>query len=142
MLAQHHTIIIGIDTGTKTGVAVWYKPERKFLEITTMPIHRAMELVLRYHGEKGDHLFVRFEDARLLTWFGGKSPGAIQGAGSIKRDCNIWDDFLKDHGIHYASLSPRSSITKLSPDKFTMITGWKEITSNHARDAAMLVYGY
>lgn len=134
-------IYIGIDTGTNTGFAVWNKSERKFLEIKTMLIHEAFEKVLSYHAQHGEDLFVRFEDARLRTWFGNKSKAELQGAGSIKRDCSIWDDFLKDKKIHYASMAPKLGLTKLEPQKFQLITGWKEKTSNHSRDAAMLVYG-
>jgi hypothetical protein len=142
VLAQHHTIIIGIDTGTKTGVAVWHKTERRFLHVVTMPIHRAMELVLQYQVDHAEDLFVRFEDARLRKWLKDKSADAIQGAGSIKRDCTIWEDFLKDKGIHFASIAPRGGLTKLPPETFARMTGWTERTSNHARDAAMLVYGF
>ena len=141
-LAQRHVIIIGIDTGTNTGIAVSNKPERKFLQILSLPIHRAMELVLKYHQQHGAALFVRFEDARLRKWLKDKSPESLQGAGSIKRDCTIWDDFLKDHGVHYASIGPRAGLTKIPADKFSLITGWEGKTNNHARDAAMLVYGY
>jgi hypothetical protein len=142
VLAQHHSIIIGIDTGTNTGVAVWNKPGREFLEIVTLPIHQAMELVLRYHLIHREALFVRFEDARLRKFLKDKDPGAIQGAGSIKRDCSIWEDFLRDKSIHYASIAPRRGLTKLPEDTFTRMTGWSKRTSNHARDAAMLVYGF
>lgn len=141
-MITNHKIIIGIDTGTNTGFAVWNKPEKRFLEIICLKIHEAMTKVLEYHLQYGNDLFVRFEDARLLTWFGKKDPGAIQGAGSIKRDCSIWEDFLKDHEIHFASISPRAGITKLPADKFKQITKWEHKTNNHARDAAMLVYGY
>ena len=138
----NYKIIIGIDTGTSTGFAVWHKPEKRFLEIVTLMIHQAMNRVLHYHATYGDDLFVRFEDARLRTWFKDKSVESLQGAGSIKRDCTIWDDFLKDNKIQYASIAPRRGLTKIPDDKFKMYTGWTDRTSNHARDAAMLVYGY
>ena len=38
-------IYIGIDTGVNTGVAVWDNRQRTFLQIETMMIHRAMEIV-------------------------------------------------------------------------------------------------
>lgn len=132
---------IGIDTGTNTGFAVWSRPDKKLLEVSTLLIHEAMEKVLHYHKMYGEDLFVRVEDARLRTWFGDKSPASLQGAGSIKRDCSIWDDFLKDKGIHFASIAPKRGLTKLQPDKFKLFTGWEGKTSNHARDAAMLVFG-
>jgi hypothetical protein len=138
---MNYKVAIGIDTGTKTGFAVWHKDEKKFLEIVTLKIHEAMDRVKLYHDQYGDGLFVRFEDARLRTWFGQKSIEALQGAGSIKRDCSIWDDFLKDCGINYASFAPKRGLTKLEEPKFKLITKWEARTSNHGRDAAMLVFG-
>jgi len=116
--------------------------EKKFIEIICLKIHGAIDKGLKYHRQYGDELFVRFEDARLRTWFANKSTEALQGAGSIKRDCSIWEDFLSEHKIHFASIAPRIGITKLPANKFQKITGWAESTNNHARDAAMLIFGY
>ena len=135
-------IYIGIDTGTHTGLAVWKSPDKKFDFFGTMPIHKAMKIVLTWHETHGQDLFVRFEDARQRKWFGHADREKLQGAGSIKRDCTIWEDFLKDSGIEYEAVAPRKNITKLSAQRFKLITGFKGQTSEHARDAAMLVYGY
>ncbi len=137
-----YKIIIGIDTGTKTGLAIWDILERKFHAILTLKIHSAMEKVIEYHQEHGEALFVRFEDARLRTWFQDKSIESLQGAGSIKRDCSIWQDFLQDHKIAFASIEPRRGLTKWDDEKFKRMTGWTGRTSNHSRDAALLVFGY
>lgn len=140
-MINNYKFYIGIDTGTNTGFALYSKIEHKLLDVRTLLIHEAFEAVMQYHNMYGDALFVRFEDARLRTWFANKSRESLQGAGSIKRDCRIWDDFLKAKGIHYASMAPKRGMTKLDPKKFKMFTGWDGLTSNHARDAAMLVFG-
>jgi hypothetical protein len=38
-------------------------------------------------------------------------------------------------------LPPAKGATKLDPDFFKALTGWKKRTSEHARDAAMIVFG-
>jgi hypothetical protein len=81
------------------------------------------------------------EDARLRTWFGEKGREALQGAGSIKRDCSIWCEFAELHGIALKSVKPAKGATKWDAETFKRVTGWKERTNEHARDAAMLVYG-
>ena len=142
-------ICIGIDPGTHTGVAVWDTREGKFLSLETMPIHRALEKVKEmthpfWHMDKLYHedIQVVFEDARQRTWFGkGDTNAKAQGAGSVKRDCSIWEDFCKDYGIPFWAKPPVKGATKVSADYFKMVSNWQGRTSEHARDAAMLVIG-
>lgn len=39
-------IFIGIDTGTHTGVAVWNSEDKEFIEIKTLMLHQALQLVI------------------------------------------------------------------------------------------------
>lgn len=130
---------IGIDVGTNTGVAVWDKSEKRFVEIQTTSILKAMEIVKKY--EKIDIVQVRLEDARKRTWFGDSGPERLQGAGSVKRDCVIWEEFLNDRKIPYMLIAPKNNNTKLSSESFKKITGYSGRTNEHTRDAAMLVFG-
>ena len=136
-------IYIGIDPGTHTGVAIWDTKERNLLSLETLPIHQALIKVMMWRDRVGHDLQVVFEDARQRTWFGrDKNTNAkLQGAGSIKRDCSIWEDFCKDYQIPFLAVPPVKGGTKLSEVYFKTISGWKGRTSNHARDAAMLVIG-
>ena len=139
---MNYSIIIGIDTGAHTGFAVWDCSQRKFLRVETMAIHRAMDEVLKYFAQFNDRLFVRIEDPRLRKFRHRKSKKLVLVGGSIARDCEIWDDFLKDHRIRYASMAPKRGMTKVDPNRFKQWTGWEGKTNDHGRDAAMLVYGY
>ncbi|MBR6775189.1 MAG: hypothetical protein IKM23_05680 [Bacteroidales bacterium] len=130
---------IGIDAGTNTGVAVWDKSEKRFVEIQTTSILKAMEIVKKY--EKIDIVQVRLEDARKRKWFGDSGPERLQGAGSVKRDCVIWEEFLNDRKIPYMLIAPKNNNTKLSSESFKKITGYSGRTNEHTRDAAMLVFG-
>ena len=64
-----------------------------------------------------------------------------QGAGSVKRDCSIWEDFCKDYGIPFWAKPPVKGATKVSADYFKMVSHYQGRTSEHSRDAAMLVIG-
>ena len=136
-------ICIGIDPGTHTGVAVWDTKERRFLSLETLPIHQALIKVRMWRDRVGHDLQVVFEDARQRTWFGrDKNTNAkLQGAGSIKRDCSIWEDFLTDYEIPFRAVPPQKGCTKWTEEYFKMVTGWKGKTSSHSRDAAVLVFG-
>ena len=142
-------IYIGIDPGTHTGVAVWDSREGKFLSLETLPIHLALEKVKEIanpfwlmDGAYHNDVYVIFEDARQRTWFGkGDTSAKMQGAGSVKRDCSIWEDFCKYYELPFRAIPPVKGATKVSPEYFKLISHWTRRTSQHARDAAMLVIG-
>lgn len=142
-------IYIGIDTGTNTGIAVWDNRKRSLLQVETMKIHKAMEVVKSYKeiaSENNTKLVVRVEDPRQRTWYEQmsreKERAKLQGVGSVKRDASIWDDFLKDLGVEYEMVAPKRNVTKLTSERFKAITGWIKSTNEHNRDAAMLVFGF
>lgn len=132
-------LYIGIDPGVKTGFAVYDPNAKKLIEVKTIKIHEAMELVLSLH--KDNLIAVTVEDARKRKWFGNAGKEQLQGAGSIKRDCKIWEDFLNDKGIPFELKAPKHNKTKLIQSYFEKITGWEGRTSEHSRDASMLVFG-
>lgn len=135
-------ICIGIDPGTHTGVAVWDSREGKFLSLETLPIHIALTRVLAIAERNRDNVQVVFEDARQRTWFGkGDTNAKLQGAGSVKRDCSIWEDFCEDYDIPFQAKPPVKGATKVSAEYFKMISHYTGRTSEHSRDAAMLVIG-
>lgn len=136
-------LYIGIDTGVNTGLAVWDSLKRKLVELTTVKIHKAMERVAQL--SVSDDIAVYFEDARQRKWIPqdptyARMKGRLQGAGSVKRDATIWEDFLKDLGVEYHAIAPKNNATKMNADFFAKVTGWQGKTSEHARDAAMLVF--
>ena len=132
-------IYVGIDTGKHTGVAIW--KDDHFLAVDTMMIHQAMGLVLDLNKMYAGDLFVIFEDARQRKYFGNSGKEVWQGAGSIKRDAVIWEDFLTDNQIAFRALPPTKGATKMSSQTFQNLTNWKGRTNEHSRDAAMLVFG-
>lgn len=137
---------IGIDTGVKTGFACWDRSIRKLLLVTTVQIHQAMEAVRDMHKRHPGQVKVRIEDARKRKWIPEQKTaraeaGMREGAGSIKRDAKIWEDFCTDHGIEFDLVAPKDNKTKWKAEHFNRVTGWTKPTNEHGRDAAMLVYG-
>lgn len=139
-------IVVGIDPGTETGYATWDPIGYKLCEVLSLPIHRALrhlESLSETHAPGS--LLVVFEDCRNLRMVNGrnwkKDQAVLQGVGSVKRDCSIWEDFLRDRGIPYHTRKPTPASLKWKAEKFQRITGWASRTNNHARDAAVIVYG-
>lgn len=135
-------IYIGIDPGTHTGIAVWSHKEQRFFMLGTKTMYEATEDIINLVNKHGrDNIFVRFEDARKRNWFGKAGREQLHGAGSIKRDCSLWEEFLTSKGIPFVPVAPKANRTKMKPEAFAKYTGWAKRTSEHARDAAMLVFG-
>ena len=137
-------ILAGIDTGVHTGVALWDTGKRKLIALHTFGIIDAMDFVENTATSEGVTVFL--EDARLRKWIPKEAnlrqfKGRAMGAGSVKRDAAIWEEFLRKRGIPYHLVAPRHNRTKLTSDAFARLTGWTLRTSSHARDAAMLVFG-
>jgi hypothetical protein len=140
---------VGIDCGVETGLAVWNAEEKKLIEVKTLMIHQAIEVVKNWIHL---HAFIRVEDARKREYLpkeknDSEYRGKLMGAGSVMRDSKIWEEFLTDmfnqwQGVHFEMVAPKSNKTKLGAEEFQKITGWKKRCSVHARDAAMLVYGF
>ena len=138
-------LYIGIDCGVETGYAVWDTETRRLLDVRTLRLHQALTFVLNIY-EQRIPLTVVFEDARQRRWIPREGSlaqwkGRAMGAGSVKRDAVIWEDFCKDLGIPYLAEPPKKGLTKWNAETFKKVTGWKGRTSNHARDAALLVFG-
>ena len=79
--------------------------------------------------------------ARQRKWFGNSGPEKYQGAGWAKAASARWEEFLKHHGITYRMMKPgRTWKGTNAGAMFARLTGWKGRTSNHARDAAWMVF--
>ena len=138
---KKYNYAIGIDPGTHTGLAVWRIDAQQLWSIETMPIHKAFEKIKSMAQADGS-IIVRFEDAGLRKWFGNTGAEKWKGAGSIMRDCSIWEEFLTDLKIPFEKVAPKNNITKLRAEQFRLITGYTATTNEHGRDAAMLVFNY
>lgn len=130
--------VIGIDAGVNTGIA--YRNSKGSVQLLSLPIHKAMEWVGEINSTE-ELAIVIVEDARKRKWFGKNSYAKAQGAGSIKRDCKIWDDFLKDLGVNYRMVHPLKGGTKWDAERFKRTFKIMQRTNEHTRDAYLLIAG-
>lgn len=142
--------LIGIDPGTHTGIAI--KESGLFRIIETMTIFEALNLTHEWFEYHKGNTLVRIEDARKRTWFG-KSKKVdvfgnlsyvetgrerLKGAGSVSRDCAIWEETLTKLKIPFELVHPKQ-VKATTAEQFKLLTGWAVRTSIHAREAAWLV---
>ena len=134
---ENQNLYIGIDPGVNTGIAIWNANIGDWELIKTVNIIDAMEIIIQFNN-KDRIVEVIVEDARMVKYK--TDPVKAQGAGSIKRDCSVWETFLIHYQIPHKFLRPKKAITKINSKLFKMMTKYQGQTSNHARDAAMLVF--
>ena len=130
--------MIGIDPGVNTGIAIWDAQQGNLLAVFSATITKAMEYIQETVSEHPYECYVIVEDARLRNIY--RSNDYQQGVGSVKRDCSIWEGYLKENDIPYLMRKPVN--TKVPAAAFASLTKWTIQTNNHARDAAMIVYGH
>lgn len=138
--------LIGLDPGKNTGIAIWNTVTQSFETVDTVLIHEALLVIWDRWTHYDEEMRVYFEDARKRQYLPREASaseyrGKLMGAGSVKRDSVIWQDALTDWGIPFEMVPPRPGMTKWTAETFARVTGYKGRTSNHARDAALLVYG-
>ncbi|ERL54969.1 hypothetical protein [Psychrobacter aquaticus] len=132
-------ILIGIDTGVKTGIAV--SIEGILHRVECMTITKAMQLIIDNYPASNTKIYI--EDARLWIGFSGKNKqteSRRQGAGSVKRDAKIWQDWCKENGYQAVFIKPMGKGLKKTAEEFKRITKWAGRTNGHARDAGLIVF--
>ena len=132
--------VLGIDPGKHTAIAVLNLETGELEELQTMMLHNALEYV---DGMLWDSYIV-VENAHLWNDKSAKNYHArAQGAGSIKRDCTIWKDYLEYNEAFFSMNKPqKKAIKDLSHSQFKKLTGWVGRTNEHTRAAAIMIYGY
>jgi len=133
---------LGIDPGTQTGLAMWDYTAQQYDEIMSGTLIEMLERILWFEDIHPDFSWqLRIEDARQRKWYGKNAQAKIKGAGSIERDCSIWEEICEFHQWEYEMVHPIKGGTKWDAKTFKTVTGWSKQTNEHQRDAAMLVYG-
>lgn len=137
-------IIIGIDTGTKTGFAV--NQDGNLIELATYSIIKAMHRASEYHALFDEPVLVCIEDTRQRKWVRHDvGRERLKGVGSVNRDGAIWEEFCEYHDIPYLLVPPAHlvGLTKMTEKDFRERTGWPgKHPSEHARDAGMMTWKY
>jgi hypothetical protein len=146
---RKYSIVVGIDPGTHTGMTAYNCDKKEFIFCETLSIHNAIfklqSLVDCAYFPKG--MLIIVEDSRHIS--GG--PEKKLGAGSIRRDCSIWEDFLTDFikvsgkDLNFIFIRPSNNIyLKMDSDKWRMMAKYNapKLPSEHARDSATYLFKY
>ena len=139
---------IGLDPGQATGLAVWDPAREVFARsLLTTTFWEAYELIRTY--DPRTVLIVLEDPSQNRPTFHHNLPQSerayrqrerlSRNVGSNMREALLLAEGLERQGYRVRRVRPRSS--KLSADVFKKVTRYQGRTSEHARDAAMLVFG-
>lgn len=130
-------MIIGIDPGANTGIAVFKDGQLWKLE-TIEPYQIANYLT------KAKPARVVFEDSRLIShnFTTVKARAAAlkiaRNVGEIDAWCKLIVAVCADMGISAYGISPKNKGAKLNAEQFAQMTGWAGKSNQHERDAALV----
>lgn len=133
------SIILGIDPGANTGVAVFQGG--RLVELQTIEPHQLIEVI---ETVEPDH--VVFEDSRLIspTWARKTSAAArlkiARNVGEIDAWCRLIEATCKRLGVPAHGVSPKEKGAKLDAEQFEKLTGWTGRSNEHSRDAACVAW--
>ena len=150
-------LAVGIDPGRETGIAVKNIRTGEYLSLGTFSTLDAGLEITRMIDTPGQELYFTVEDARQRTHFGdaerrlygkvrsgratstdlSRYNGLQQGAGWVRTLASEWEEFFTKRDLPLRMVRPQN--TKLDAPAFARLTGWNKRSSNHARDAAMLI---
>ena len=135
------SIILGIDPGVNTGIAVFKAGSLWKLE--TIEPHQIADYLTKAIPSR-----VIFEDSRLTSFMFNQvksRPAALKMArnvGEIDAWCRVITSVCEGLGIPAHGISPAGKGAKVKAPEFARITGWLAKSNEHERDAAMVAFKY
>lgn len=132
-------MLVGIDPGQNTGIAYFTGGTLQKLE--TVAPHQLREVI---SGASR----VIFEDSRLTSFMFTtvkSRPAALKMArnvGQIDAWCSLIVSICEQLGVPAHGISPLAKGAKLDAETFAKVTGWKEKSNEHTRDAAMVAWKF
>lgn len=150
---ENNTIkyIIGIDP--PKGLAVWDKMSKSFCMVSTLDFWGIIEVLNKFNSiSKNCNINIKvYCEAPHLNkplFFRKnldnekKRNRAAQNVGMNKMTSKLIIEYCNINNIEIIECRPtKKSLTKLTHDEFFKLTGYTKRTSEHGRDAAMLVWG-
>ena len=132
-------IVIGIDTGTHTGVAIAVNGILQELHTTDFwgcitiiknaPLyHNSDKVTVVIEKSKTKHVWQK--NAR-----GGKQNSVSFDVGKPYHHAELIEEYCQKNGIDCITKHPQG---KIDAEQFALATGWTKRCSQHARDAGML----
>ena len=153
-------LVVGIDPGAETGVAVWSVEAQALLHVgsghffdvlallaSRVPLDARVSLGGVAAGSSWAVGLVVVEDARRLPIYarrdglqGRRRDRVCRDVGRVDRDVELWEVWLLSRGLPVRLAEPLRG-GKWDAATLEDLSGWTARTNQHGRDAARLVFG-
>lgn len=139
---MNYRYAIGVDPGVTTGIAVWDRREKALTRMESMTWWEAFDWIA---GLDPTEYWITVEDSSKNNFTYKRHGGDIsrkisRNAGMNQGMSRLMIEGLKRRGFTVREVVPGGR-KKLNSDMFRLYTKWEDCTSQHARDAAMMVFG-
>jgi hypothetical protein len=135
-------IVIGVDPGMNTGVAIY--ANGKLVELRTV----LPWALVGVFDEQQPGLVV-FEDSRLEShvWTPQHLPLQVKmkygrNVGQVDAWCSLIQAECAKRNIDCIGISPKDKGSKTNAPDFQQITSWRGLSNEHTRDAAMVSWNF
>jgi len=147
-------LVVGIDPGAETGVAVWSVEAQALLHVGSGHFFDVLALLASRvslggvaAGSSWAVGLVVVEDARRLPIYarrdglqGRRRDRVCRDVGRVDRDVELWEVWLRSRGLPIRLAEPLRG-GKWDAATLEEVAGWTAPTNQHGRDAARLVFG-
>lgn len=151
-------LYVGIDPGVNTGICIYNSDTKEIIKLLTLDFWDTITLFTRlaemqhYFCIDEEIITVIIENSALnkptFSKAGGETARKMQkisrNVGSNQRESVLLIEGIRRMGFAVKEVRPsgkKGMKRKWSKEVFENITGWKKQSSQHSRDAAMLVFG-
>ena len=147
------SVVIGIDPGATTGVAVFKDGTLTILD-SLKRLSFITQLEILFDDYKAEGKNVIMEDSRMDPfWVDNKSqrvrtalPVMIRAArnlGQVDCMCNLIHELCDEWGVPIICVSPKQKGAKItSHEAFVQMSGWDGRSNQHERDAWLVAHRY
>jgi len=137
-------LLIGIDPDK--GFAIWSPVEMRLIEVMTVNFWKIIDNLIQCKKNHEIEVYIETPQDISPVWHRHNKARIqetiSQHVGENKAKSKLLIEYMKLNDIYFHECKPTArSMTGLKRENFEAITGWTKQTSEHGRDAAMLVYG-
>ena len=151
-LESRKRYVAGLDPGVKTGFALWDREEKQFEWVETSTFWGVFFRITESCVLNPANTHIVIEVAHLAPFTFRQRRGKAESfatmdrmarnVGQVTREAQLLVEGFRRLGFTVSEQKPLGKAKKADDDvkQFEQLTGWTKKTSQHARDAARLVY--
>ena len=137
--------LICIDPGVKSGIALYDYDESRIKHVTTKDFWGVLDYVCGDFPVSSCAVLIESSASDRFMWSAkgrgvNAAVGTARSVGENNREASLLQQRLSSLGYRCALIPPLN--TKMTADEVRLVSGWQGKTSEHSRDAVMMVMAH